>query len=62
MPKRIEKPIRMKELERRFKPRPPRKETPIALERRFHVAADGEPHVKTSSTVSTVATATRTGR
>ena len=47
MPNRIEKPIRMKELERRFTPRGPREETPIALERRVHVAADREPQVRT---------------
>jgi hypothetical protein len=43
----MEKPIRIKDLERRFKSRGPRKKTPIALERRFHVAADREPQVKT---------------
>jgi V8-like Glu-specific endopeptidase len=48
MPERIEKPIRVKELERRFKPRDPREQTPITLERRFHVAAEGEPKVKTT--------------
>jgi V8-like Glu-specific endopeptidase len=47
MPKRIEKPIRMKELERRFKSRDPRSTTPIAVERRFQVAADNEPEVRT---------------
>lgn len=47
MPDRIEKPIRVRELERRFTPRGPREETPIALERRFHVAADREPQVRT---------------
>ena len=47
MPERMEKPIRMKELERRFKPRGPRKKTPITVERRFHVAADGEPEITT---------------
>jgi V8-like Glu-specific endopeptidase len=43
----MEKPIRIKDLERRFKSRGPREKTPIALERRFHVAADREPQVKT---------------
>jgi V8-like Glu-specific endopeptidase len=47
MPNPIEKPIRMRELERRFKPRGPRKKAPVAVERRFHVAADGEPRVTT---------------
>ncbi len=47
MPERIEKPIRLRELERHFKPREPRKQTPISIERRFHVAADREPSVTT---------------
>ena len=37
----------MRELERQFKPRGPRKKAPVAVERRFHVAADREPKVTT---------------
>jgi len=48
VPERTEKPIRVKELERHFKPREPREQTPISLERRFHVVADREPRVTTS--------------
>ena len=44
---RIERPVRFKDLEQHFKPRPADKETPIAVERHFHVAADKEPKVST---------------
>jgi len=47
MQDRIQKPIRVEELDKHFKPRGAIKETPIALERRFHIAADREPQVKT---------------
>lgn len=47
MPNRSQKPVRTRELERHFEPRDPRKKTPIAVEHRFHVAADREPQVKT---------------
>jgi V8-like Glu-specific endopeptidase len=47
MPDRIGRPIAVKNLNRVFKPRGALRETPIALERRFHVAADREPEVKT---------------
>jgi hypothetical protein len=45
---RIQEPIPVKELDQHFKPRGALKETPIALERRFHIAADREPQVRTS--------------
>jgi V8-like Glu-specific endopeptidase len=47
MPNQVEKPIAMKQLEDRFKSRPARTKTPIALERRFHVIADRKPQVET---------------
>jgi V8-like Glu-specific endopeptidase len=47
VPDRIERPVPLKELDRHFKSRPPLKEAPIAIERRFHIAADREPQVKT---------------
>lgn len=47
MPSNIQRPVPVKELNQHFKPRGAIKVTPIALERRFHVAADCEPHVKT---------------
>lgn len=47
MPERLEKPIRVKQLEGQFKPRGPRKKSPIVVERRFHVAADRKPKVTT---------------
>ena len=40
-------PIQFEELERHFTTRGPRKEMPVAVERRFHVAADREPNVRT---------------
>ena len=40
-------PIPFKELNRRLKARAPITEKPIAVERRFHLAADKEPVVKT---------------
>jgi V8-like Glu-specific endopeptidase len=47
MQKRTPKPIPVKALSRHFKRRDALKDTPIALERRFHVVADREPQVKT---------------
>jgi hypothetical protein len=47
MPEQTQKPVRVKELERRFKARAARKDSPIAVERRFHVAADREPRIST---------------
>jgi len=47
MPNGNEKPILVKELEKHFKSRDPRSKDPIALERRFHIAADREPKVRT---------------
>lgn len=47
MPDQIAKPIPVRELDSVFKTRGPLKETPIAIERRFHVAADREPEIKT---------------
>lgn len=41
------KPVPFKELDKYFKPRGALKDKPIALERRFHVAADKKPQVKT---------------
>jgi V8-like Glu-specific endopeptidase len=47
MPEPIQRPVPFKELDQHFKSRPALKETPIALERRFYIAADREPQVKT---------------
>jgi V8-like Glu-specific endopeptidase len=47
MANRIERPVPFKDLDHHFKPRPARKETPISIERRFHVAANREPKVTT---------------
>lgn len=47
MPDRIQRPIRVKELAKHFKARGALKEAPIAIERRFHIAADREPRIKT---------------
>jgi V8-like Glu-specific endopeptidase len=47
MPDRIERPVLVKDLNRRFKPRGARKKTPITIEHRFHVAADRNPRIKT---------------
>jgi V8-like Glu-specific endopeptidase len=44
---RIQRPVPVEELDQHFKPRGALRETPIALERRFHIVADREPHVKT---------------
>ena len=46
MQDRNQKPIAFKELDQHFKTRGPLQETPIALERRFHIVADREPSVK----------------
>jgi hypothetical protein len=46
MPDRIQRPVLVKNLSRRFKSRGPVKETPIEIERRFHVAADRKPEVE----------------
>ena len=43
----VDKPIPAKELDKHFKSRGALKKRPIALERRFHVAADRKPQVKT---------------
>jgi V8-like Glu-specific endopeptidase len=43
----IQRPVLVKELDHHFKSRRALKETPIVLERRFHIAADCEPQVKT---------------
>jgi hypothetical protein len=43
----IQRPVPIEELDEHFKPRKALKETPIALERRFHVTAEREPQVKT---------------
>ncbi len=47
MPEPVDKPVPAKELDKHFKPRGALKKTPIALERRFHVAADREPQINT---------------
>lgn len=44
---RIERPVPFKDLDKHFEARPALKETPISLERRFHVAADRKPKVTT---------------
>lgn len=43
---RAPRPIRIEELDEHYGTRGPRKDTPITLQRRFHVAADGEPRVE----------------
>jgi V8-like Glu-specific endopeptidase len=47
MPDQAPKPLPLKAVAQHFETRGPRKESPIAVERRFHVAADREPVVKT---------------
>lgn len=47
MPDRHPRPVPVKELDQHFKTRGPLKETPISVERRFHVAADREPKITT---------------
>jgi len=47
MSDRIPRPVPVQDLDQYFKPRGALKEMPIALERRFHVAADREPQVQT---------------
>lgn len=47
MSARIPKPVSIKELDQYFKTRNALNEKPISLERRFHIAADREPQVKT---------------
>jgi V8-like Glu-specific endopeptidase len=42
-----QKPIPVKELDKHFKPHDALKQIPIQIERRFHVAADQEPKIKT---------------
>ncbi len=44
---RSDSPIPMAELDRHFKARGPAKDKPVAIERRFHIAAEKEPVVKT---------------
>jgi len=43
----IQRPIPVKELDQHFEPRGALKETHITIERRFHIAADREPEIKT---------------
>jgi V8-like Glu-specific endopeptidase len=47
MPNKIPKPILFKELDEKLKSRDAIRETPISVERRFHVAAERAPEVKT---------------
>jgi V8-like Glu-specific endopeptidase len=47
MPEGIGDPIRMRDLDKHFEERGPLDERPIAMERRFHVSAEGEPRVQT---------------
>jgi V8-like Glu-specific endopeptidase len=47
MPVRNQAPVPFKELNRVFQARKALQETPISIERRFHIAADGEPKVNT---------------
>lgn len=47
MSDRIQRPIPFQNLEKYFPSRRALKETPISLERRFHIAADSEPQIKT---------------
>lgn len=47
MQERTQRPIPVKGLDQYFEPHGALKETPIVLERRFHIAADREPQVKT---------------
>jgi hypothetical protein len=47
MQERTQKPVPQDELARVFKTRGPVEEKPIAVERRFHIAADHEPEVRT---------------
>ena len=47
MPDPIQNPVPVKELDQHFKTRGPLKETPISIERRFHIAADRQPKVTT---------------
>lgn len=47
MQKRNQRPIPFKELDEHFKPRGPVKKTTIALEHKFHIAANRKPRVKT---------------
>jgi V8-like Glu-specific endopeptidase len=46
MAQKMDRPIPLKQLENHFKSRDPVKATPLAIERRFHVAGEGEPKVK----------------
>lgn len=47
MANRSDRPVSFKELDEHFKPRPAIKETPVSVERRFHIAAEREPKVAT---------------
>jgi V8-like Glu-specific endopeptidase len=47
MKEKIDRPISFRKLEKYFESRPPRKESAISLERRFHIQAEGEPKVET---------------
>ncbi len=47
MPDCKQRPISLKELDQHFKARGALKETPISVERRFHVATTGEPRIET---------------
>ena len=55
-------PIPVKQLDQHFKPRDALKKTPIALERRFHVAADRNRRSRPGLNASTAATVNRIGR
>lgn len=43
----VQKPVPAKELDKQFKPRGAVKKTPVTIERRFHIAAERAPKVKT---------------
>jgi hypothetical protein len=47
MADRVARPVGVKDLDQYFKPRGATRDVPVALQRRFHVAADREPRVST---------------
>jgi V8-like Glu-specific endopeptidase len=47
MPDPIAKPIPVRQLDEHFNPRGALRDTPVTLERRFHIAADHEPQIRT---------------